>query len=102
MCIRDRADGIMGKCGYVYQASNFLYGGTFYTQVYEINGEKVHPRATRKLCEENAKFSGKERVFWLTSDFMQEKGIKKIEGYMFRYIFPLNKKAKKLLKKSNM
>ena len=82
------ADGIMGKCGYVYQASNFLYGGTFYTQVYEINGEKVHPRATRKLCEENAKFSGKERVFWLTSDFMQEKGIKKIEGYMFRYIFP--------------
>ena len=96
------ADGIMGKCGYVYQASNFLYGGTFYTQVYEINGEKVHPRATRKLCEENAKFSGKERVFWLTSDFMQEKGIKKIEGYMFRYIFPLNKKAKKLLKKSNM
>ena len=96
------ADGIMGKCGYVYQASNFLYGGQYFTQVYEINGEKVHPRATRKLCEENARFSGKERVFWLTSDFMTERGIKKIEGYMFRYIFPLNKKAKKLLKKSNM
>ena len=33
---------------------------------------------------------------------MTERGIKKIEGYMFRYIFPLNKKAQKLLKKSNM
>jgi hypothetical protein len=97
------ADGIMGKCGYVYQASNFLYGGKYFTQVYMMeNGEKLHPRSTRKLCEENAKFSGKERVFWLTSDFMKEKGIKKIEGYMFRYILPLNKKAKKLLKKSNM
>ena len=96
------ADGIMGKCGYVYQASNFLYGGKYFTQVYDINGEKVHPRTTNKLCQENAKFVGKEKVFWLTSDFMKHKGIKKIEGYMFRYIYPLNKKAKRLMKHSNM
>ena len=97
------ADGIMGKCGYVYQASNFLFGEKYFTQVYMMeNGEKLHPRSARGLCEENAKFSGKEKVFWLTSDFMKKKGIKKIEGYMFRYIFPLNKKAKKLMKKSNM
>ena len=28
------ADGIMGKVGYVYQASNFYYGGYFLTSVY--------------------------------------------------------------------
>ena len=43
----------MGKCGYVYQASNFLYGGQYFTQVYEINGEKVHPRATKKLLKKS-------------------------------------------------
>ena len=60
------ADGIMGKCGYVYQASNFLFGEKYFTQVYMMeNGEKLHPRSARGLCEENAKFSGKEKVFWL-------------------------------------
>src|SRR5699024_10925665 len=28
------ADGIMGKCGYVYQATNFKYIGSFETSVY--------------------------------------------------------------------
>ena len=31
-------------------------------------------------------------------DFMKKKGIKFIKGYMFRYIYPLNKKAKKIMK----
>ena len=29
---------------------------------------------------------------------MQHKGIRKVKGYMFRYIYPLNKKAKKIMK----
>lgn len=33
---------------------------------------------------------------------MVSKGISRIKGYMFRYIYPLNKKAKRLLKKSTM
>ena len=37
------ADGIMGKCGYVYQASNFIYIGKFKTSVYmdKKTGEKA-------------------------------------------------------------
>ncbi len=36
------ADGIMGKCGYVYQASNFQYVGSFTTSVYRdsLTGRK--------------------------------------------------------------
>lgn len=94
------ADGIMGKCGYVYQASSFKYIGSFKTSVYKnINtGEKIHPRSAKKLLIENAKYSNKDKVFWLTDDFCKYKGIDKINGLMFRYIFPLNKDAKKILK----
>lgn len=95
------ADGIMGKCGYVYQASNFKYIGNFTTSVYrDMNtGEKIHPRSAKTLCEENAEFEGKQKIHWLTHDFCEYKGIEKINGLMFRYIYPLNKKAKKTLEK---
>ena len=97
------ADGIMGKCGFVYQASNFYYGEKYFTSVYLMeNGEKLHPRTSKELCVENAKFLDKEKVFWLTTDFMKLKGIRRIDGLMFRYIYPLNKKAKKMLKNSSM
>lgn len=93
------ADGIMGKCGYVYQASNFRYIGSFKTSVYmdAKTGEKIHPRSAKALCIENAKFEGKEKVFWLTHEFCKYKGIDKINGLMFRYIYPMNKQAKKII-----
>lgn len=95
------ADGIMGKCGYVYQASNFAYIGSFKTSVYmdRTTGEKIHPRSAKELLKENARFSGKEKVFWLTQDFCEYKSIDKINGKMFRYIYPLNKDGKKMLNK---
>ena len=95
------ADGIMGKCGYVYQATNFKYIGSFETSVYrdKTTGEKIHPRSAKALCVENAEWEGKEKVFWLTHDFCEYKGIEKINGLMFRYLMPLNKKAKKMLGK---
>ena len=108
------ADGIMGKPCYVYQAANFLYGGFIWTQIYiSDKGEKIHPRSARKLCEENVQFKlerepdffvGKkgERIYWLTQDFLDYKNILKVHGKQFRYILPLNKKARKLLKKSNV
>ena len=98
------ADGIMGKCGFVYQASNFYYGEQYFTSVYLMeNGEKLHPRTSKELCKENAEFSGKEKVFWMTTDFMEHKGIKRIDGLMFRYLYPLNKKAKRMmLRESSM
>ena len=95
------ADGIMGKCGYVYQASNFRYIGRFKTSVYmDIHtGEKIHPRSAKELCKENAIFEGKEKIYWLTDGFCKYKGIDKINGLMFRYIIPLNRTGKKILKK---
>ena len=84
------ADGIMGKPGYVYQAANFLYGGFIWTQIYiSDKGEKIHPRSSRRLCDENVQFKlerepnffeGKkgERIYWLTQDFLDHKGISKI------------------------
>ena len=96
------ADGIMGKAGYVYQAASFYYGSYFKTHVYRsATGEKIHPRTTNKLCHENAEFLGKEKVFWLTHDFMETKGIEKYSGLMFRYIFPLTKQAKRIMKNSS-
>lgn len=94
------ADGIMGKCGYVYQASNFKYIGKFKTSVYmdRNTGEKIHPRSAKELCIENALYEGKRKVFWLTHDFCEHKEIDKINGLMFRYIYPLNKKANKILR----
>lgn len=94
------ADGIMGKCGYIYQASNFKYIGSFKTSVYFDNntGEKIHPRSAKQLCIENAIHENKKKVFWLTHNFCKFKNIDKINGLMFRYIYPLNKKAVKILK----
>ena len=93
------ADGIMGKCGFVYQASNFKYIGSFKTSVYRDikSGEKIHPRSAKSLCQENAKMENKKKVFWLTDNFCKYKGIEKIQGLMFRYILPLNKLARKVL-----
>ena len=93
------ADGIMGKCGFVYQASNFKYIGKFKTTVYfdTETGEKLHPRSSKQLCIENAKWENKKKVFWLTDAFCKYKKIDKINGLMFRYIYPLNKEAIKIL-----
>jgi hypothetical protein len=105
------ADGIMGKCGFVYQASNFYYGEQYFTSVYMMeNGEKLHPRTSKQLCIENANYIRKNvdstydktQVHWLTSDFMIHKEIKRINGLMFRYLYPLNKRAKRLMKHSSM
>lgn len=93
------ADGIMGKCGYVYQASNFRYIGSFKTSVYldKTTGEKIHPRSAKQLCIENAQREGKKKIFWLTDEFCKYKGIDKINGLMFRYIYPLSRDAAKIL-----
>ena len=96
------ADGIMGKCGYVYQDSNFRYIGSFKTSVYmdTKTGEKIHPRSAKALCVENAEWEGKKKVFWLTDDFCKYKGIDKINGLMFRYIYPMDRNAKRILEKT--
>lgn len=93
------ADGIMGKCGYVYQASSMRYLGSFETSVYldETTNEKIHPKSAKQLLEQNAKELGKDHVCWLTQDFCKKNNISKVVGLMFRYITPLNKQGKKIL-----
>jgi len=100
MFLYTMADGIMGKVGYVYQASNFKYIGSFKTSVYmdRITGEKIHPRSAKTLCLENAKYENKNKVFWLTHKFCDYKKIDKINGLMFRYIYALNNDGKKILR----
>lgn len=95
------ADGIMGKCGYIYQASNFKYIGSFKTSVYmdRQTREKIHPRSAKNLLLENAEWENKEKLHWLTHDFCEYKSIDKINGLMFRYVYPLNKSGKQLLEK---
>jgi hypothetical protein len=96
------ADGIVGKVGYVYQASNFYYGNFIWTDIYiSPSGEKIHPRSSKALLQENAKFLGKDKLFWMTPDFMELKGIRRIRGKQFRYIYPLNKKAKESLRRES-
>lgn len=44
------ADGMLGKPGTIYQASNFWYAGYIWTDTYLTNdGEKVHPRQTNRI-----------------------------------------------------
>jgi hypothetical protein len=96
------ADGIVGKVGYVYQGSNFYYGNFIWTDIYiSPLGEKIHPRSSKALLKENAEFSGKEKLFWMTPDFIKIKGIRRIRGKQFRYIYPLNKKSKELLRRES-
>ena len=47
------ADGMLGKCGYVYQASNFHYVGRSESDIYLWEGIKIHPRQTRDLFKKD-------------------------------------------------
>ena len=58
------ADGIIGKPGYVYQASNFFYGGFIWTEMYlNPDGVRVHPRTFQGISngkkKEGAKFASR-------------------------------------------
>ena len=47
------ADGMLGKCGYVYQASNFIYTGYVGGEFYLKDGIKIHVRSMKQLlCDD--------------------------------------------------
>jgi hypothetical protein len=81
------ADGMLGKCGYVYQAANFLYGGYIITDTYLSNdGEKIHPRMTGKI-------GGRPSL-----EYQKQNGWSHYRGKQFRYIYFLcDKKTKENL-----
>ena len=95
------SDGIIGKPGYVYQASNFYYGGFITTEMYlNEEGFRMHPRTVQGLS--TVKSSGKlnSRSFETT----QAMGLKKYFGYQFRYCYPVchKKEWKKIVTQSTV
>ena len=86
------ADGMMGKPGYVYQASNFLYAGHIITDFYLKDGVKIHPRQTRKLFgkEDDVRLSVRP-----TLAQMQQYGIEHYRGKQFRYLLFLCSRVEK-------
>jgi hypothetical protein len=89
------ADGILGKPGYVYQASNFLYGGFIVTDLYVTEkGEKVHPRTSQGLTDKGDKVCGHRP----TKELLKEKGWNHYKGKQFRYVrFLCNRLEKRRL-----
>lgn len=81
------ADGIIGKPGYVYQASNFYYGGFIWTEMYlDKNGNRCHVRSIQghpDLPSSGGQF--KSRAYELTVAL----GYQKYFGLQFRYVYPL-------------
>lgn len=82
------ADGIIGKPGYVYQASNFYYGGYIWTEMYlSPEGNRVHVRSVQgdprlpKVKGSNLHSRSFENIAAL--------GYKKYWGLQFRYVYPL-------------
>jgi len=85
------ADGIRGKPGYVYQGSNWLYGGYINTEIYLTeNHEPVHPRLMI------TRFGSRSKAVWMGM------GLRRIRGKQFRYCQFLcgHKQRKQLIKES--
>lgn len=98
------SDGMLGKPGYIYQSSNFLYGGFIWTDsFFTKEGNRIHPRSCKELLIENAKLVGKEKLFWMTKEFEALKGIMRYKGNQLRYCYFLCSKGekKRLLKESS-
>lgn len=89
------ADGMVGKAGYVYQASNFYYAGFVGGEFYLRNGIKIHPRQTKALFGME---HDKRKTIRPTQEQMEQFNIKHYKGKQFRYVFFLcDKKEKKRL-----
>ncbi len=61
------------------------------------NRGKDTPPECGRLLAENAALEGVAKKSWLTHEFCAAKGIEKINGRMFRYIYPLTGEAKEIL-----
>lgn len=80
------ADGILGKPGYVYQASNFYYGGYIWSEMYlDVDGNRIHPRTFQGISCGERIGKHKSRALSVTNSM----GLKKYYGKQFRYVYPL-------------
>lgn len=92
------ADGMWGKPGYIYQASNFLYGGFIWTDVYmTAEGKRLHPLQLQ--AERRARGADTtQRTQRPSFEEQKEKGWRHYFGKQFRYVrFLCSDKEKKAL-----
>ena len=96
------ADGMLGKCGYVYQASGFLYAGYTITDIYMKDGVKIHPRQMRKVLPIDK--DDKRIGIRPNKKQLLEYGIDRYKGKQFKYLKFLCSKVekKKLIKESKI
>lgn len=79
------ADGMLGKCGYVYQASNFIYAGKSNSDIYLFDGYKIHPRQTRDLFKKDD--NDTRITIRPTIKQLKEYSIDRYKGHQFKYIY---------------
>lgn len=93
------ADGMVGKVGYVYQASNFIYAGWSGGEMYMKDGVKLHVRQMKSfLVPEGVK---DDRITVRpTLEQMRMFGIDHYRGKQYRYLmFLCDKREKRRLLK---
>lgn len=91
------ADGMLGKVGYVYQASNFIYAGYSGGEMYIKDGVKIHVRQMKSvLLPDGVKDS--RITIRPTIEQMRKYNIYHYKGKQYRYFYFLcGKKEKKQL-----
>lgn len=92
------SNGILGKIGTVYQASNFLYGGYIMSECYVMDGYQLHPRGFKQLYHPN----DSRKTVKPNAEEKKKYNILHIQGKQFRYIYFTCGKTEKerLLKES--
>jgi hypothetical protein len=92
------ADGMLGKVGYVYQASNFLYAGFSITDFYMKDGIKLHPRQMKSMLIPEGQKDNRITVR-PTIEQCNTLNISHYRGKQFKYIyFICDNKTRKQLK----
>lgn len=88
------ADGMVGKPGYVYQASGFIYAGYSEGEMYMKDGAKIHVRQMKSLIAPN----DKRITVRPTLEQMEKYNIQHFKGKQYRYLrFLCGKNKKKQL-----
>lgn len=85
------ANGLLGRIGTVYQASNFLYGGYIKTECYVKDGVQMHPRGIKRWLHPN----DPRKTVRPTAEEKIKYNIEHIQGKQFRYIYFLCGKTEK-------
>lgn len=91
------ADGMVGKVGYVYQASNFIYAGYSGGEMYMKDGVKLHVRQMKSFLVPSGVKDNRITVR-PTLEQMRKYNIQHFKGKQYRYLlFLCDKKEKKRL-----